>query len=73
MKKIEAKELSAAMAKIANETSDWTEFVDMVAYYMVDYDYATEDILDLEYMGNDYDYVWAQAENFWKIFKKRGN
>lgn len=73
MKKIEAKELSVIMSEIATETNDWIEFVDRVGYKMFQLEYATEDILDLEYMGNDYDYVWAQAENFWKIFKKRGN
>ena len=73
LKKIEAKELAAVMAALSTETNDWVEFTDYLAYKMIELDYATEDILNLEYMGDDYDYIWAQAENFWKTFKKRNN
>ena len=73
LKKIEAKELAAVMSAIAAETTDWIEFTDRIAYQMIDLGYATADILNLEYMEDDYDYIWAQAENFWKTFKKRSN
>lgn len=72
LKKIEAKELSIVMKEIASETNDWIEFTDLLAYKMIDLNYATQDILNLEYMGDEYDYIWAQAENFWKTFMKRG-
>lgn len=71
LKKIEAKELAAVMAALASETNDWIEFTDRLAYQMIELDYATSDILNLEYMGDEYDYIWAQAENFWKTFLNR--
>ena len=71
MKKIEAKELSIILSEIATEEVNWTSFIDEVAERMVQLGYASEDILDLEYMGDEYDYIFNQAENFWRIFKKR--
>lgn len=71
MEKISAKELSNIMSELAQEATEWVEFVDSVAYVMVDKGYATDEILDPEYMGNDYDYIFAQANNFWKTFAKR--
>lgn len=71
MKKIEAKELSIILSEIAKEEVNWTSFIDEVAERMVQLGYASEDILDLEYMGDEYDYIFNQAENFWRIFKKR--
>lgn len=71
MKKIEAKELSIILSEVAAEEVNWTSFIDEVAERMVQLGYASEDILDLEYMGDEYDYIFNQAENFWRIFKKR--
>lgn len=71
MKKIEAKELTKIMSELLNETSDWSELTDLLSNKMIELEYATENILDLEYCGTEYDYIWAQAENFWKTFKKR--
>lgn len=71
VKKIEAKELAAVMAALASKTTDWIEFTDRLAYQMIELGHATQDILNLEYTEGDYDYIWAQAENFWKTFLKR--
>lgn len=70
MEKITAKELNTIMSNLAQQFTEWYEFVDNVAYLMVYNGYATDDILDLEYTGDDYDYIFAQANNFWKTFKK---
>lgn len=71
MEKITAKDLTAIMSELAQEATEWYEFVDTVAYVMVDKGYATDEILDPEYCGKDYDYIFAQANNFWKTFAKR--
>lgn len=71
MEKITAEELNKIMSNSAKHFTEWYEFVDNVAYLMVYNGYATEDILDPEYMGHEYDYIFAQANNFWKTFKKK--
>lgn len=71
MKKITAKELSTIMSEIAEVSNEWYEFVDNVAYSMVNHGYAEQKILDPEYVGDEYEYIFSQANNFWKVFKKK--
>lgn len=70
MKIITAEELSKVMSEIAEQSDSWVDFVDNVAFRMYDLGYATNEILDPEYMGRDYEYIFAQANNFWKTFKR---
>lgn len=70
MKKIEAKELTKIMKELSEETSEWSELTDLLANKMIELEYATENILDLEYCGTEYDYIWSQLQNFWKTFLK---